>query len=113
MTSTNALGCISKLVFGTLVVRDAVTSLNNSFSSTIKIYPNPAQERIFIENLTPNAQKYSIIDALGREVLRGYFTPNNSSNNQQEINIQNLTKGIYYLQSIDNKKVINKVFVKN
>ena len=117
LTSTNTLGCISKLVFGTVVVRDAVTSLNNSFSSAIKIYPNPAQEYIFIENLTINAQKYSIIDVLGREVLRGDFTPNNavgnSANNQQTINIQNLPKGIYYLQSIDNKVIVNQVFVKN
>ncbi len=113
LTSTNTLGCISKLVFGTVVVRDAVTSLNNSFSSAIKIYPNPAQEYIFIENLTLNAQKYTIIDVLGREVLRGDFAPNNVANNKQIINMQNLPKGIYYLQSIDNKVIINSVFVKN
>ena len=113
LTSTNTLGCISKVVFGTVVVRDAVTSLNNNFSSAIKIYPNPAQEYIFIENLTINTQIYTIIDVLGREVLKGNFTPNNSANNQQEINIKNLAKGIYYLQSIDNKVIVNKVFVKN
>ncbi len=119
LTSTNTFGCTSKLVFGTVVVRDAVTSLNNGLgntSSAIKIYPNPAQEYIFIENLTLNAQKYSIIDMLGREVLRGDFTPSNavgnSANNKQTINIQYLPKGIYYLQSIDNKVIVNKVFVK-
>ena len=54
---------------------------------------------------------------LGREVLKGNFTPNNavgnSANNKQTINIQNLPKGVYYLQSIDNKVIVNKVFVKN
>ena len=113
LTSTGTLGCPFRVVFGTVVVREALaTNLDNSDNSEVKIYPNPAQNYIKIENLnkntSPNTRKYSVFDMFGREILKGDF-----SNNQQEINIQNISKGIYYLQIIDNKEIIKKFFVKN
>ena len=113
LTSTTTQGCALKVVFGTVVVRGAIaTSLDNSDGSEIKIYPNPAQDYIKIENLNKNipsnTRKYSIFDMFGREILKGNF-----NNNQQEINLQNIPNGVYYLQIIDNKEVIKKFFVKN
>ena len=54
-----------------------------------------------------------VVDCEDTNYGGGDFTPNNSFNNQQEINIQNLPKGIYYLQIIDNQNIMNKIFVKN
>jgi hypothetical protein len=63
-------------------------------STSIKIYPNPSSEFIKISGLTEN-QKYSIYNILGSEIKNGLI-----SNNEQ-IDIRNFTKGLYFLKFKD------------
>ncbi|MFD1014415.1 T9SS type A sorting domain-containing protein [Winogradskyella rapida] len=54
------------------------------------MHPNPAINFLQISGLI-ETQDYKIYNSLGKEVKNG------SISNQEKINIQNLTKGIYFL----------------
>jgi hypothetical protein len=71
---------------------------NNNTDRNIKIYPNPVNSILFIE--LNKTDQILIFDQLDRVVLS-----KNLISGRNEINIQTLEKGIYYLKfySLDNK----------
>jgi len=62
--------------------------------NSIKLFPNPSSEFIKVSGLTEN-QKYTIYNILGAEIKNGLI-----SNNEQ-IDISNFTKGMYFLKFKD------------
>lgn len=65
------------------------TSINDIEKAyNILIYPNPSNQYIQIENVKPNAT-YQVYNQLGKLVLNGKI--------DQQINIESLTNGIYFL----------------
>ena len=76
------------------------TSLDTETFDTValKLYPNPV---INILNVKVNSnlinQPYTIIDGLGRVILKGKLNDIDTS-----INVEQLSKGIYYLKVSDN-----------
>lgn len=85
-----------------------IIRINNSCtSSPIMILPNPSAQKIVIENVQPNDQLI-IADILGRELYRI-----NAMNSPTEINIQQLSPGMYFLNVFRKKsKVETAKFVK-
>ena len=83
------------------------TLSNNEFelNNQITLYPNPVKNQLNIEllNTQSNIDSYKIIDINGRTILNG-----NLSNGLNQINVENLSKGLYIL----NAGNINKKFVK-
>jgi hypothetical protein len=81
--------------------------LNDHFN----VYPNPAQDRIFIRFNSPNQSAYyvKIIDALGRTKL---MLPQPHLENG--IDIHSLKAGIYHLllTDQDSKRTSSRTFVK-
>ncbi|MFK7948125.1 MAG: T9SS type A sorting domain-containing protein [Saprospiraceae bacterium] len=74
----------------------------------LKFYPNPAQELLFIESETI-FQQATIYNVLGQPIQEVSI-----QNNQTEININDLPKGIYMLQLVtENGQHIAKQFIKN
>lgn len=76
-----------------------VLATSETSKSRISVYPNPASEIVIIENLKPNAS-FEVIDNSGKIVR----TISNSKSTKTEINIKNLTSGIYYLK-VDGQSV--------
>lgn len=70
------------------------SSLNTEdFDTTsLKLYPNPVISILHVDNNLTN-QSYIIIDTLGKVILKGNL---NEENNM--INVDKLSKGIYYLK---------------
>lgn len=68
----------------------------------VKVYPNPAANSIQLTSLKQQ-QNYTILDISGKKVSAGFISENES------INIQQLSKGIYFIQL--EKKVLK--FIKN
>jgi len=60
------------------------------------IFPNPARHKINIDSTIKifNIKKYAIYSSFGRKVSSGLIR-------NQEINIQNLEKGMYFLKIDD------------
>ncbi len=73
----------------------------------VKVYPNPANDRLYIRHLPAqeNSGTLRLIDRLGRIVLEQPFfqSPN------AELDISSLTDGIYFLEVSSAVEVLNKV----
>jgi uncharacterized repeat protein (TIGR01451 family) len=69
-----------------------VTSINENVASLIKVVPNPAQQVIYILGKNYQNQTATIYDAVGKVVLRSAI------NNNQSIDINGLSKGIYFVE---------------
>jgi len=75
--------------------------------STINVYPNPANEFLFVDfgSLNVSGARVSIIDMVGSVVYdESHF------NNQSEIGLENLGKGMYLVNiSIDGHNTVRKL----
>lgn len=83
--------------------------INNSVldNSSFKVFPNPTANFLNIETpIDTNEFNFKIIDMLGNVVLEN----NENSNN---INIQNLSKGMYIIQLFIDDKNFQQKFIKN
>ena len=63
----------------------------------LKLYPNPVISILNVDNNLTN-QPYNIIDTLGKVILKGNLNEGNNS-----INVEKLSKGIYYLKVLDKR----------
>ncbi len=85
----------------TVVRRDAV-------KSAIRLYPNPANNTLFVEGLQGKAS-YTVTDATGRKVLAAMA---NSNGNQQALDVAPLAPGLYFMQYTDDNGTASVKFVK-
>ncbi len=76
-----------------LVLSTQKYTLNN----TISIFPNPAQNKIFINTTEEKITSYCIKDILGKTLLKENLTSN-------QIDISTLSNGIYFIQFQNDKK---------
>jgi surface protein len=70
----------------------------------ISIYPNPTNDKLFIQGLS-SSSRVSIYNVLGKLVL--------SQTISKEIDVKQLSKGIYMLKIVDEQKEIVRKFIKN
>lgn len=79
------------------------------FESSIKIFPNPAQETITVQGTSLVLKSFEITDMLGRNLSS--ICNNNSSTNT--INIKNLSPNIYLIKlHFENATIVVKKFIK-
>ena len=78
---------------------NCILDTNEFETSDFKLYPNPVVSVLNIktDNNLIN-QPYTIIDGLGRVVLNSKLNEGDTT-----INVEQLSKGIYYLKVSDNK----------
>ena len=80
-------------------------TLNNG--NTISVYPNPAKNNLYVEGLSSNKTKLTVIDYLGKVEFQA--TANNMN---YTLNIASLPAGNYLLKIEMNDEVVTKKFVK-
>ncbi len=84
-----------------------VTGIDNVQSNKKKtlIYPNPAQNELYLETEDPTAfRNYEIVDLKGRFVEQGIFS--------NRLNIEQLKSGIYFIKLIRNENTEVLKFIK-
>lgn len=64
-------------------------SVGETFTESLKIYPNPATDVLFVDGLNQNTS-FRLIDLTGKEVKRGFT--------QNRIDVSDLNRGMYLLQ---------------
>jgi hypothetical protein len=89
------------------------TSVNQSpfpgrKKDSLKIYPNPAYETIYLEPAINPDQKLRIISSSGHSIP---FESTCNSNHQQ-ISVKHLPPGIYVLQLINTNSIVQQKFIK-
>ncbi|RTY93415.1 T9SS type A sorting domain-containing protein [Flavobacterium sp. GT3R68] len=80
---------------------DYINSLSNeSFDNNKKIIvvPNPVGDELFLEYTDSRNQEYQIFDTLGKLITKGIT-------NKNQINVQSLEKGVYFLKLNPSQKV--------
>ncbi|MDX2173208.1 MAG: T9SS type A sorting domain-containing protein [Bacteroidota bacterium] len=104
--SSNCIKNDSNSVATTFTVVGEVTSISNSnLFGTIKIYPNPAKDKLVIENVNENTSA-KITDSQGMVVLRQLRIKD------MAINISQLSKGIYILELSNGVEARHLKFIK-
>lgn len=95
---TTIIGLIAGGMFGRQMpwasIRNTTLSVDDFSATSLSVFPNPAENVISIHTTAP-ITSLKIINMLGQIVLE-----NNTVDNQQTIDISNLTKGIYFIQAI-------------
>lgn len=81
-------------------------SHQNTEENLVELYPNPANKQIFIQNIA-DFQTLKLMDINGKILLETAL-----GNDYIELNINSLTKGIYIVQLLSDKQVINQKFIK-
>ena len=81
-------------------------------SASVKVYPNPAKNEVFIE--LPNANgaeytNYTITDVLGKQITMGTIANNSPL---QKIDVDQLSKGYYFIQLSNNVEAKTFKFIK-
>lgn len=102
-TGASSLGC-SIVAYNWFLTLSNDNFVTNSENNKLQIYPNPAKNIINIK-YNSEIEKISIFDYLGKEILT-------QIQNNNEINVENLSKGIYTIEiQLENEKV-SKKFIK-
>ena len=100
-------------MMGQFVVTGSTTGINEVAKEEIKysLYPNPANENLFVQLADPNTEVYyiTVTNVNGRAVM---MLPQPEI--QKGINISSLSKGIYFVQLMDKKtkSITSQKFVK-
>ena len=87
---------------------DIISGMNETQASrNVMIFPNPAQDVLFLKSPTTlNALDYRIFNNIGELKKSGNYRP-------EGINIADLEPGIYFLKIEMDDKAVVKMFVKN
>ncbi len=84
------------------------TGVKNNPLQAIKVYPVPANDRLFIQSPVQGAMQITLIDQTGR-VCRNMYSTTNST----EINVSDLASGIYFLRFETEKNTITRKVILN
>lgn len=94
----------SSQVYDTIQVNYNLNVAQYNLNNQIRVYPNPVQNTLFIHSAHA-IETIQIIDIYGKQVLNTAFT--------NEINLENLAKGSYFIRFNLKYDVINQHFIKN
>ncbi len=97
----------TNLLFVVIRFNNQILSIfNQNLDNPFETYPNPTKSVINISNpLNYSVEKIEIVDISGKTVFE-----NNQNNNQ--VNVENLQNGIYFLKIQTSEKVFQSKFVK-
>jgi beta-glucanase (GH16 family) len=86
------------------VYQDEIVSIEDNFNNTMRVYPNPANDRIYVTaDVIPSS--LVVYDVFGQLILRK-VTDTNS------IDVSSLNSGVYFIEvNLNNEKVVKKVIV--
>jgi hypothetical protein len=90
-----------------LVIIDAAAGIDDSKQNMVKLYPNPATDKLYIE--VSVASKAQFIDLTGKQVIPEHAI---NANQSEKINVSNLAAGIYMVKIYNDKFVsMSKVVI--
>jgi hypothetical protein len=73
--------------------KESSGSVNSNIAKGFRLFPNPANDYLFIQTEATEAINYSICDAIGKVMSTGQISAN------EYINIESLNKGIYFFRT--------------
>lgn len=107
VTDGNTTNDQTQVSFSVLTTGLADLNGNQGFS----IYPNPATSHVTVEGTASGNVRYSLYDIAGAEVRAGEILPNGNSFNSN-IQVSELSKGMYFLRITDGNSSFTKILNK-
>ena len=107
---TDANGCIDSSIVTVL----PSSNIDNNFSETIRIYPNPSKGifNILFKNLLDNYIDISVYDVLGKKVFSKNYR-NVKSDFSTSLNLENYLGSLYFLEIKSNNQILKKKLIKD
>jgi plastocyanin len=95
------------------IIVSAPTGIEDQKQGTsFELYPNPVEGTLYLKNLEKSPQySVNIYDVAGKALLK--YDEKKMDDNNFEINVSDLRKGIYFISVSYSGKVFTKKFVKN
>ncbi|WMN06465.1 T9SS type A sorting domain-containing protein [Marivirga arenosa] len=93
-----------KQIINLMGVETLITSNDRSSANNLKVYPNPANSYLIIEDRSDKYQAYKILNIEGKEVLKGKF--------KSRVDISKLEIGVYKLILLNENEIVLKKFIK-
>ena len=115
VTELDANGCEATTAPFEVLIDDCTDIPENDLQNNIRIYPNPANDRLNIEMISDNQIKTLVViyNQLGIEVLKTESV-NSNMNNHQQLDISKLKKGLYFIKvQMSGHQPVTKKFIKN
>jgi hypothetical protein len=82
------------------------TEKNEIAKATISVFPNPTKDVLTIQNTSNNAiDKVIVTDVSGKIILQ-------QNQNTNQVDVQNLVKGIYFIQAFSGERMFTSKFIK-
>ena len=94
-----------EIVQANMIDLSTVVSVNNTKQLNVSVYPNPAQNTLYVN--ADNASSFKIYNILGAEQKSGLLNKNFNS-----IDISNLKSGVYFINVYNGQAVTKVKFVK-
>jgi hypothetical protein len=86
------LSIASDVVSGT---PDAVTSTEERFTKSVRVYPNPFHDRVYVEVTSADMQGFELVNMEGQVLLKGRVSGNQF---QKVLDVSYLPTGMYVLK---------------
>lgn len=108
-TNTNSCGGSTTVNF-TIIVDGVPLSVQNFKDKEFTIYPNPANNTLNIQlpEIYKNNSLVTISNSLGQIIS----SKNNTNENEQTLDISNLSSGVYFIKITNNEASTTKKFIK-
>jgi hypothetical protein len=79
---------------------DTPSGLTDTQTSTLRLFPNPVSDKLYLDNITGN--RISVINILGQQLMQF-----DAVGDQLTISMNNLTGGIYYVLVRDKSGIVS------
>lgn len=108
VTLTDSHGC----EIDTTIRLEAVNNINGVIGLEINVYPNPARDIVYIDMLDGSLTQINMVSTTGEAIPLPPFIE--SGENQYQLDVSNVTSGIYYLFIKQNGKsnYVKRYFLK-
>lgn len=91
-------------LIGVLEVSEVITSLESSSYNLVKVYPNPAQDKLIIKSPVDGIQSLLLSDSQGKVLI------NRTLNKTSDLTLAELPKGLYLLKLVNSQGQIVKTY---
>lgn len=88
---TETMGVVTAIEYKSEEIPD---NIKESSTAVLSLYPNPANERLFIQFPMPSSRNFEVFDAQGRRVLTG-----NSSIQLMQLDVADFSPGMYIFRT--------------
>ncbi len=100
---------INANLFGELLLSVNTVSVNSTPEKPLRVYPNPAHDKLYVSNPSVDMQSYELLNITGKTLLKGEFQ---ETGDEHVLNLRDIPSGIYILNlKSDKNMVFRKVVV--